>query len=122
MAMLAAGLLCLTSFSACDDDDDDDKTYGYQLSIELTEAGDIPAAEVTEINKAIKAGVEQFGTQYLTKSNAKKAFDLTVVAWQKTLSAAIKDNKETIKITLGYFNSGTQKMEFSHVFTFKPVA
>lgn len=123
MALLAAGLLCITSFSACDDDDDnDDKTYAYQLVLELTDAGDIPSEGVTMINQAFKTTVQQFGTQYLTKSDAKKSFESSVANLQTSLGNLVKDNKKTVKITLGFFNSGTQKTEFSHVFEIKPGA
>lgn len=122
LAVLLAGLVCVTSFTACDDDKDDDKTYGYQLVLELTEPGDIPADLISQLNQAFKTQINTVGTQYLTKSDAKKLFNQLVSTLQKSFDSVVKDNHKTVKITIGFFNSGTQKLDFSHTFEFKPVA
>lgn len=121
LAVLIAGILCVTSFVACDDDDDDDKVYGYEAVVDLTDPGDLSAANITTLETAFTAEETAFGTQYMSKGDAKKAFDAAVSAMDKSLSAAIRDNTKTVKITFGLFNTGTQKLEFSKVFSIEPV-
>lgn len=121
MAMLLAGLLCVTAFSSCDDDEDED-VYGYQLSLELTDPGDLSTEHIAAFNTAFKQLENEFGIEYLSRSDAKKSFNESVPRIQKNFEALDLSNQKTIKITIGFFNTGTQKMDYSSVIEIKPKA
>lgn len=117
MAMLAAGLLCIASFSACSDDDDDkDKTYAY----ELTDPGDLSQTNIQILNDTFSAMKSQVGTQRATPAKVKKIFDSSVSETKKTIGALVSQmpHTKTVKITFGFNNTDTKKLEISQVFEF----
>lgn len=121
MAMLAAGLLCIASFSACSDDDDDkDKTYAYELAVELTDPGDLSQTNIQILNDTFSAMKSQVGTQRATPAQVKKIFDSSVSETKKTIGALVSQmpHAKTVKITFGFYNTDTKKLEISQVFEF----
>ena len=121
MAMLVAGLLCVASFSACSDDDDDkDKTYAYEMVLELTDAGDLSQDNIQVLNTTFATMESQVGTQHATPAKEKQIFKENVSEIKnsiKTVLAGMSHTK-TVKVTFGFFNTGTQKLEVSQVFEF----
>lgn len=122
MAMLAAGLLCIASFSACSDDDDEnkDKTYSYELVAELTDPGDLSQTNIQIFNSACAAMIAQVGTQRATPAKVKKIFNESLSGMKQTFESILAPmpHTKTVKITFGFYNTDTKKLEFSQVLQF----
>lgn len=123
MAVLAAGLLCITSFSACDDDDDKDKdkTYAYEMVLELTQSGDLSQADIQTLNSTFQVMKSQVGTQQATPAAVKQIFDENVSSIKTSIGNLVGAMSHTnpIKVTFGFYNTDTKKLEVSQIFEFK---
>lgn len=122
MAMLAAGLLCITSFSACSDDDDknDDKKYSYKMVLELTDAGDLSAAGVAMVKSTFETMVGIVGVQKETSARVNQIFNESVSDIKQDVDKLLKSlpHSEPVKVTYGFYNIDKDKLEFSKVFTY----
>lgn len=121
MAMLAAGLLCIASFSACSDDDDEkDKTYAYEMSLKLTDAGDLSQTDIQTLEDTFNYMESQVGTQYATPAKVKQTFNENVAQIKSSVGILVKamTHTKTVKVTFGFYNTGTQKLEVSQIFEF----
>lgn len=122
MAMLAAGLLCIASFSACSDDDDEnkDKTYAYEMVVELTDAGDLSQTNIQTLESTFAAMVAQVGTQYATPAKVKQVFNETGSQIKSSIATILSamPHTQTVKVTFGFYNTGTKKLEVSQVFQY----
>lgn len=123
MALLAAGLLCITSFSACDDDDDKDKekTYAYEMVLELTESGDLSQSDIQALNSTFQVMKSQVGTQHATSAAIKRIFDENVSSIKTSVGNLVGTMSHTnpVKVTFGFSNTDTKKLEVSQIFEFK---
>ena len=120
--MLAAGLLCITSFSACSDDDDknDDKKYSYEMVLELTDAGDLSAAGVAMVKSTFETMEGIVGVQKETSARVNQIFNESVSDIKQDVDKLLKSlpHSEPVKVTYGFYNIDKDKLEFSKVFTY----
>mgnify|MGYP002551423771 CR=1 FL=1 len=125
MAMLAAALLCVTSFSACSDDDDDDsKRYTYEFSAELTDPGDMTDDEIAVNETALfvleEAQNKELAKTAITSEQAKLLFDTIVENFKEGMENTPNTLTKPVKVTFSMTNKSLGKVEFSEVVTIQP--
>lgn len=124
MALLAAGLLCITSFSACDDDDDDSKKYSYELVAELTDPGSLSAAEIQENKAALNILANSYNselsTMTLSPGDAKELLNKIVSEIKKALAGQPNPSTSAVTFTISMRNKSLAKVEFSETITIQP--
>lgn len=124
MAMLAAGLLCVTSFSACDDDEDDSKQYFYELAADLTDPGSMTPAEIKANQDDLDYLENYYNTNILTSTlssgNAKKALQKVVKKFKEGIAGEANTLTKPVTITFSMKNKSTGNVEFSETVTIQP--
>lgn len=122
MAMLAAGLLCVTSFSACDDDEDDSERHLYEMIAELTDPGSMTPAEIQTSKEGLEIYVvsinQELSTIPQTSAKAKKTLKELVNNFRKMLDDSTLT--KAVTYTFSMKNKSMGKIEHTETLTIQP--